>query len=140
MSLPPGFAAYLERQFKECDVVHTVAYTDEKKEEVTEVKLKAISLDVTTQHMMGVDWAQGHEVTVIEVRGSTNIAREEYVKDLKELKTTFKSGGFCIYAGVTPEELEFIIHPGKEFDYSVGKAHYALIVKKKEMISKSERS
>jgi hypothetical protein len=110
MSIPPGFAAYLKREHPE--------------EFIEETPKKVIPFD------KGV--TRG-DITVVEVRHSSNIARLEYNAKDRELTTTFVNGGCSIFAEVSSETFQRVAQPDIEFDYSVGKAHHALIVRPRKL-------
>lgn len=117
MSITPGFAAYLERIFKECDMQHTVVMDEDKK------------VGRTVHVDKGV--TRG-DVTVVDVKHSSNIKRLHY--EDKVLTTTFMNGGVSVYAGVDSDTFNRVANPGAEFEHSVGKAHYALIVKPRKKV------
>lgn len=105
----PGFKAYLQRHFG-----------NEVQEEIKAKPMPKIDIVGKVE-----------ERTIIEIRGSSNIAVLDYNRKLKRLTTTFTSGAVHAYGDITPAEFERVAYPGEEFNYSVGKAHYALIRSKK---------
>ena len=66
--------------------------------------------------------------------GSSNISRIRHCAETQIMQVIFVSGSSCRYGEVTSEEVDRVVHPGVEFEYSVGKAFYALIRLKKQVI------
>jgi hypothetical protein len=117
MTVPiPGFDAYLRRTYGSL-------------EDVTkqEIHLKARSTGSTIDFRSGVGVTRG-DLTVVDVKHSTNIKRLEYDATEKTLATTFVSGGVAISKRITSEIFAQVAQPGPEFEYSVGKAYYQLVV------------
>lgn len=115
-NMPPGWAALLKRW--------GVADKEEHKKSAENISLVV---------------SRGNE-TVVDIKKSSNIAKLQYNDEDKVLTTIFKQGGVAVYENVTPEEFSRVAFPGAEFEYSVGKAHHALIVKAGKQLGRREHS
>jgi hypothetical protein len=112
----PGFDAYLRRTHPE--------------------STNAPLCDMSHKPVKEIGVTRG-DLTVVDVKHSSNIKRLEYDHKEKTLTTVFVSGGVDIKEGISAEIFAQVAHPGPEFEHSVGKAFHALVVKPSKKLRKS---
>ena len=121
----PGFQAYLNRTFPEKNETSPTVAT-----------MFSASADKVTPEQLEILGAQlfGDKIIVeYDASKSSSIARLEYDTKKGLLVTTFKTGKSYPYSDVTLEEFRAVVNPGKEYEGSIGRAHYAIIVQKRKV-------